>query len=153
MNNLLTSDLLYFVLIKDLQARLIILCCRSSVLQRLSDQPGRRLLRHLIPCSHAMRLVNVSFVFLEKRSTDQSGAESGAAVKHRSPCPCCSVKIFFLFTFFIFFRFHLDFITLNTCAYVCFNRAESGFEKMFAESDQKKYTSALLQAFRDRHVS
>ncbi|XP_027874870.1 serine hydrolase-like protein [Xiphophorus couchianus] len=29
--------------------------------------------------------------------------------------------------------------------------AESGFEKMFVESDQKKYTSALLQAFRDRH--
>ncbi|XP_043970040.1 serine hydrolase-like protein [Gambusia affinis] len=28
--------------------------------------------------------------------------------------------------------------------------AESGFEKMFTEPDQKKYTSALLQAFRDR---
>ncbi|XP_047221361.1 serine hydrolase-like protein isoform X2 [Girardinichthys multiradiatus] len=29
--------------------------------------------------------------------------------------------------------------------------AESGFEKIFAKADQKKFTSALLQAYRDRH--
>ncbi|XP_071329347.1 serine hydrolase-like protein [Trachinotus anak] len=29
--------------------------------------------------------------------------------------------------------------------------AESGFEKIFAEQDQKKFTSALLQAYRDRN--
>ncbi|MED6292003.1 hypothetical protein CHARACLAT_029307 [Characodon lateralis] len=29
--------------------------------------------------------------------------------------------------------------------------AESGFEKTFAKADQKKFTSALLQAYRDRH--
>uniref|UniRef100_A0A3Q2QF61 Serine hydrolase like n=1 Tax=Fundulus heteroclitus TaxID=8078 RepID=A0A3Q2QF61_FUNHE len=31
--------------------------------------------------------------------------------------------------------------------------AEGGFEKIFAEADQKKFTSALLQAYRDRSVS
>lgn len=29
--------------------------------------------------------------------------------------------------------------------------AESGFEKIFAEADQKKFTSAVLQGYRDRH--
>lgn len=29
--------------------------------------------------------------------------------------------------------------------------AESGFEKIFAEADQKKFTSAILQGYRDRH--
>ena len=37
--------------------------------------------------------------------------------------------------------------------YLCVYRAESGFEKMFAESEQKQFTAALLGGYRDRNVS
>lgn len=47
---------------------------------------------------------------------------------------------------------HMTKYAYNIC-FLFFYRAEGGFEKIFAEADQKKFTSTLLQAYRDRNVS
>lgn len=92
----------------------------------------------------------IYFILSEKHSAHHVWAEPGDAVHDTSLSSASSV------------RFALQTRYINTYSYIVtlkiynlfgLSRAEDGFEKLFIKPDQKKFTSALLQAYRDRNVS
>lgn len=140
----------------------VLFSCRSWVLPRLSYQSGRLLLHCtssslcLFYFSHRsyMQPIKCMFVvcmFSEKHSTHQLGAESRNAVEDQRLGSNCSVRYYC--STMISLLLTLKSIHFATKYNFCLFRADNGFDKIFFQPDLKKFTSALLQAYRERNVS